>query len=64
MKAGKWLAPRYPNKDIFEKDYPKLDMSPLTVTCPGCTKPVRLSRKAVSGRIGGWCKNCGRAVAP
>ncbi|MFH2203887.1 MAG: hypothetical protein ABIJ96_12270 [Elusimicrobiota bacterium] len=64
MKPGKWLAPRYPGKDIFEKDYPKIDMSPLSVGCPGCGKPVRLSRKAANGRIGGWCKNCNRAVAP
>ncbi len=64
MKPGKWLAPRYPSKEIFEKDYPKIDMSPLTVNCPGCAKPARLSRKSASGRIGGWCKNCNRAVAP
>ncbi len=64
MKPGKWLAPCYPSREIFEKDYPKLDMSPMIAGCPGCTKGVRLGRKAVNGRIGGWCKACSRAVAP
>ncbi len=64
MKPGKWLAPRYPSKEIFEKDYPKIDMSPISVACPGCKGSARLSRKAANGRIGGWCQACVRAVAP
>jgi hypothetical protein len=64
MKPGKWLAPRYPGKDTFEKDYAKVDLNPITVACPGCRGGIKLTRTAANGRIGGWCKPCSRAVAP
>ncbi|PCI37205.1 MAG: hypothetical protein COB53_07235 [Elusimicrobia bacterium] len=63
MQAGNWLQPRYPNKSIFEKDYPNIDTSAMGVRCPGCAADVRLNRKTVNGRIGGWCNKCDRAVA-
>jgi hypothetical protein len=63
MQTGKWLQPRYPGKDIFEKDYPQIDISALTVRCPGCAADVKLSRKGANGRIGGWCSKCDRGVA-
>lgn len=62
MKDGKWLAPRYTSKEIFEKDYSKLDLSGLEVKCPGCKDAVGLNHKNVSGRTAGWCKRCNRAV--
>ena len=62
MKDGKWLAPRYTNKEIFEKDYAKLDLSGMDVKCPGCKDAVSLTRKNNSSRTGGWCKRCNRAV--
>lgn len=64
MQQGKWLTPRHPNREVFEKDYPKIDMDALEVYCPGCKALVRLGRKSLSGRIAGWCAKCGRAVAP
>lgn len=64
MKPGKWLAPRYPSKEVFEKDFPRVDLSPISVVCPGCRAPVHLARKAQNGRIGGWCKQCDRGVIP
>ncbi|OGS12476.1 MAG: hypothetical protein A2234_02220 [Elusimicrobia bacterium RIFOXYA2_FULL_58_8] len=62
MKDGKWLEPRYTNKDIFEKDYPKLDLSGMEVKCPGCKSGVPLNRKHMAGKTAGWCKQCNRAV--
>jgi hypothetical protein len=62
MRDGKWLQPRYPNRDVFEKDYSQIDMSALDVYCPGCKKPVKLSRKNAMARIGGWCPTCNRGV--
>jgi len=62
MKDGKWLAPRYTSKEIFEKDYAKLDLSGLDVKCPGCKNLVTLNRKNNSARSAGWCKCCNRAV--
>lgn len=62
MHDGKWLAPRYTSKEIFEKDYSKLDLSGLDVKCPGCKSPVALNRKNNAGRSAGWCKRCSRAV--
>ncbi|MFA5140309.1 MAG: hypothetical protein WC728_13845 [Elusimicrobiota bacterium] len=64
MQQGKWLTPRHPNREVFEKDYPKIDMDALEVYCPGCKAVVRLGRKSLGGRIGGWCVKCNRAVAP
>ena len=64
MKLGKWLAPRYSGKEIFHKDYSKIDMNPVSLTCPGCRAPVKMSRTTSAGRIGGWCKTCNRAVSP
>ncbi len=64
MKVGNWLAPRYPGRGVFEKDFPKIDLSPIEVYCPGCKASVRIGRKALNGRIGGWCKKCDRGVAP
>jgi len=62
MKDGKWLEPRYMSKEIFEKDYPKLDLSGMDVRCPGCKGDVALNRKNNSGKNAGWCKRCNRAV--
>jgi len=62
MKDGKWLEPRHTSKEIFEKDYPKLDISGLDVKCPGCHCGLKLSRKNPAGRSAGWCKACNRAV--
>jgi len=62
MKDGRWLAPRYTNKEIFEKDYSKIDLSGLDVKCPGCKDCVSLNRKNNAGRSAGWCKRCNRAV--
>jgi hypothetical protein len=64
MQQGRWLTPRHPNREVFEKDYPKIDMDALEVYCPGCKAIVRLGRKSLTGRIGGWCVKCSRAVAP
>jgi len=64
MRDGKWLMPRHPSKEVFEKDYPKLDPSPISAYCPGCRASVLISRKAPNGRVGGWCQKCGRGVAP
>lgn len=62
MKDGKWLEPRYTNKEIFEKDYSKLDLSGMEVSCPGCKTSVQLNRKNNFGKGAGWCKRCSRAV--
>ncbi|MDE2293627.1 MAG: hypothetical protein KGL53_16210 [Elusimicrobia bacterium] len=62
MRDGRWLSPRYPSREIFERDYPKVDMSGLEVYCPGCRAVVRLTRAHVNGRVGGWCPACSRAV--
>jgi hypothetical protein len=64
MQQGKWLVPRHASREVFEKDYPKVDFSALEVYCPGCKTIVKLSRKNMAGRVGGWCPKCGRAVAP
>lgn len=62
MKDGKWVEPRYTNKDIFEKDYPKLDLSGSEVKCPGCKTAVALNRRTAQGKTAGWCKCCNRPV--
>lgn len=62
MKDGKWLEPRYTTKEIFEKDYSKLDINGIEVKCPGCGERVKLSRKSATGKSAGWCKKCNRAV--
>lgn len=62
MKDGKWLEPRYTNKEIFEKDYCKLDLNGMDVKCPACKETVTLNRKNNFGKAAGWCKRCNRAV--
>ncbi|HBL18463.1 MAG TPA: hypothetical protein DD417_17335 [Elusimicrobia bacterium] len=62
MLEGKWLVPRNPNREVFEKDYPLFDPSALQVYCPGCRSVVRLGRKSPNGRVGGWCPKCNRGV--
>lgn len=62
MKDGKWLEPRHTNKEIFEKDFSKIDLSGMDVKCPGCKDGVPLNRKNAGGRSAGWCKRCNRAV--
>lgn len=62
MKDGKWLEPRYTSKEIFEKDYAKLDLSGSEVKCPGCKGCAPLNRKNAASRRAGWCKACNRAV--
>jgi hypothetical protein len=64
VQQGKWLMPRHGSREVFEKDYPKLDLNALEVYCPGCRMVVRLGRKSLNGRIGGWCVKCNRGVAP
>ncbi|MFA6093508.1 MAG: hypothetical protein WCU88_10655 [Elusimicrobiota bacterium] len=64
MKTGNWLMPRYTDRTIFEKDFPKIDMNGLDVYCPGCKTVVRLGRKNPAGKVGGWCARCIRSVAP
>ncbi len=63
MKQGSWLQPRHGSKDAFEKDFPTLELSPLEVVCPGCRSGVKLTRKAPTGKVGGWCAKCNRGVA-
>ncbi len=62
MKDGKWLEPRHTSKEIFEKDYTKLDLSAMEVKCPGCKDSVALNRKNNLSKNAGWCKRCNRAV--
>ncbi|MDQ7773357.1 MAG: hypothetical protein RDU13_07515 [Elusimicrobiales bacterium] len=62
MKDGKWLEPRHTNKEIFDKDYPQLDLSGVEARCPGCKSGVGLNRKNAAMRRAGWCKACNRAV--
>jgi hypothetical protein len=62
MKDGKWVEPRYTNKEIFEKDYSKMDLSGAEARCPGCKQPVGLNRKSASGKTAGWCRQCNRAA--
>lgn len=62
MKDGKWLEPRYTNKEIFEKDYSRLDLSGAELKCPGCKAGVSLNRKNAASKHAGWCKVCNRAV--
>ncbi len=63
MNQGKWLMPRYTSKEIFEKDYPNLDLSGMRLKCPGCGEVVQLNRKNVARKSAGWCKKCNRAVS-
>ena len=42
MQQGRWLTPRHPNREVFEKDYPKIDMDALEFYCPGCKAIARL----------------------
>ncbi|MEF3279583.1 MAG: hypothetical protein K6357_01255 [Elusimicrobiota bacterium] len=62
MNKGKWLEPRYPSKEVFEKDFPKLDINGISVSCPGCMAQISLNRKSVTNKSAGWCKKCNRAV--
>ncbi len=62
MTNGKWASPRHPNITVFEKDFPNIDLGGLHVYCPGCRVPVKIARKAASGRIAGWCQKCNRGV--
>lgn len=64
MREGKWLQPRYAAQEVFERDFPQTDLSALDVYCPGCKALVKLLRKALNGRIAGWCKKCQRGICP
>ncbi|MFH1724463.1 MAG: hypothetical protein ABII00_07565 [Elusimicrobiota bacterium] len=64
MRDGKWLMPRHPSRDVFEKDFRKIDLNPLEVYCPGCRSVVRIGRSMPNGKVGGWCSRCDRGVAP
>jgi len=59
---GQWLQPRHGSKEAFDKDFPTIDASGGTVSCPGCKETVSLTRKSVQGKVGGWCKKCNRGV--
>ncbi|HVA66384.1 MAG TPA: hypothetical protein VNK24_05610 [Elusimicrobiota bacterium] len=64
MHDGKWIQPRHMSQEVFEKDYPGLDLSGLDVHCPGCREILKLTRKSINGRIGAWCRRCNRGVGP
>ncbi len=64
MREGKWLQPRHASREVFERDFPQLDLSALEVSCPGCKAYIKLSRKSAMGRIAGWCGKCARGVCP
>lgn len=63
MRDGRWLSPRHPARQAFERDFPKVDLSPLEVYCPGCRAVIKLSRTNPSSRTAGWCEACKRAVS-
>ncbi|MBI4655166.1 MAG: hypothetical protein HY746_00310 [Elusimicrobia bacterium] len=62
MKEGKWLAPRYTEKAVFEKDYPSIEFSGIELKCPGCKNLMQLNRKSLLKKTAGWCRHCNRAV--
>ena len=62
MKTARWLEPRYTERNIYEKDFPIIDLNGLEVYCPGCNTLVRLARKSPLGKVAGWCKQCNRAI--
>lgn len=62
MKPGQWLQPRHGSHEAFEKDYPKIEATGVEVACPGCKETVVLTRRAPTGKIGGWCKRCNRGA--
>lgn len=62
IKDGKWLEPRHTSKEIFEKDFGKIDLSGIEAKCPGCKASLGLNRKSAGGKTAGWCKRCNRAV--
>lgn len=62
MKNGKWLEPRYPSKEIFEKDYSRIDVNGISVRCLGCNGIVNLNRRSQNNKSAGWCKKCNRGV--
>ena len=62
MRDGRWLSPRHPAREAFERDFPKADFSPAEVYCPGCRGVLKLSRKSPSSRTAGWCAACARGV--
>ncbi|MDO8757567.1 MAG: hypothetical protein Q7J64_06125 [Elusimicrobiota bacterium] len=62
-RPGQWLQPRHASKEAFDKDFPVIDAGGFSVACPGCREAVSLTRKSVSGKVGGWCKKCNRGVS-
>ena len=62
MRDGKWLSPRHPDRAVFERDFPKLQINPAEVTCPGCKAVVKMARIGLGGRLAGWCDPCRRGV--
>lgn len=64
MLEGKWLQPRYPSRETFEKDYSQIEFPGPDAYCPGCRKVVKLVRKSPLGKIAGWCGSCNRGVSP
>ena len=69
MHDGKWVEPRYTNKEIFEKDYPKLDLSgvevkSLALPAPPTPRYIPLTGWAVAMTPnscgGGGVRNLGR----
>lgn len=58
------MEPRYVERAIFEKDFPTIELNALEVYCPACKAVIRLARRSGhTGKIGGWCLRCSRAVA-
>lgn len=62
MRDGRWLSPRHPERSVFERDFPKVQLNPLDVACPGCKGVVKLGRVGLGGRLAGWCQPCSRGV--
>ncbi|MBI3297407.1 MAG: hypothetical protein HYZ75_04545 [Elusimicrobia bacterium] len=63
VRDGRWLSPRHPAREAFERDFPKVDLEALAVYCPGCKAVVKLSRRSLNARTAGWCMACSRGVA-
>ncbi|HAZ09469.1 MAG TPA: hypothetical protein DCZ01_13350 [Elusimicrobia bacterium] len=62
IKPGQWIQPRHGSHEAFEKDYPRIEATGVSVLCPGCRDAVHLTRRTQSAKIGGWCKRCNRGV--
>ena len=62
MREGRWLSARHPDRAVFERDFPKVQMNGADVVCPGCKAVVTLGRIGLGDRLAGWCSACSRGV--